>query len=263
MNVLKNLNIIENNCKISYEMREQISNELESELRRFKDLSQIKLILTQTNEQQWSFDLSMKYPRGFVATMTHESSLAEAINQGLRKFETDLRTHEQQWATELFHFDNSGEYDFFTEVTNMAHKPAEKKLSVLVVEDDPAASVVLEATLKSYGCNVTHFEQPLEALESLKSNSYDLLILDWNLPYLKGGEFLNLADKQLNKQLNKVDQSNQPQRKIPVVICSTMSMTSLEIPEVSNFFVTNYWHKSLPFSSILGSVDETTKNVAS
>ena len=103
-----------------------------------------------------------------------------------------------------------------------------------------------------------HFELPHEALKAIEINRYDLLILDWNLPFLKGGEFMAAADLVLQKK----DLLGQAQRQIPVVICTSMPLQSIRLPEVEHFFIINYWHKSLPFSSILGSIEETTKKVS-
>lgn len=62
-----------------------------------------------------------------------------------------------------------------------------RKLSTLIVEYDPAASVVLGATLKSLGCENQQFDLPFEALESFVTKRYDQLVMDWNLPHMKGG----------------------------------------------------------------------------
>jgi len=257
MNVTAQINIITNNCEISEPTHQQLASDIENEVKRFPDHSQIKLVISKASDLNWTFDLSMRYERGHVATTKRATSLTEAISQGLIAFKTDLRTHELQWAIETFHFDKSGEYDFYTEVSSGILPLQPRKLSALIVEDDPAALVVLSETLKAMGCEVSQFDLPNEALESLATKRYDLIVLDWNLPYMKGGEFLTAADKFLQK----ADRPGKSQRQVPVVICTSMPLESLQIPDVTHFFVTNYWHKSLPFSSILGSVDDTTKKI--
>ncbi len=252
------LNIIANNCEVSELTRQSLTTDLDNEITRFPGHSEIKIILSRTNEQEWTFDLSMRYGRGHVATTKSGNSLENSIESGLTQFRSDLRIHEFQWAVETFHFDKSGEYDYYTEATNGTLSMPQRKLSALIVEDDPAASVVLEATLKSLGCDVTKFDLPTEALESLKTKRFDLLVLDWNLPYMKGGDFLLAADQYLQK----ADRIGQPQRQVPVVICTSMQKKDLQLPIVSHFFVTNFWHKSLPFSSIFDSIDETTKKIS-
>lgn len=252
-----NIKIVTSHCEIDEGMRQRISRELEDEIKRFHDHSQIELKISQFNERYWTFDLSMRYTRGHVATSKNALSMEQAIRGGLNEFKNDLRTHEFQWSVETFHFDKSGEYDYFTEVSQAILPIPQRKLKALVLEDDPAAAVVLTATLSAHGCNVHQFEVPDKALRAIQDSRYDLLILDWNLPYMKGGDFLKAADKLLEK----ADRHGQRQRQIPVVICTSMPLGNIRVPDVEHFFVVNYWHKSLPFSSILGSVEETTKKV--
>ncbi len=251
------LNLVTNNCEICEFTRSQLAQDLDIEVKKFPNHSAIDLVITKVTEQYWTFNLSMRYGRGHVAITKTGPSLTAAIDSGLIEFKNDLRLHEIQWATETFHFDKTGEYDYFTEVSAGNIAVEQRKLSTLIVEDDPAASVVLGATLKALGCDTNQFDLPQEALESLATKRYDLLVLDWNLPYMKGGEFLTAADQFLKK----ADRKGQPQRKIPVVICSSMPLDTIKIPVVEHLFVISYWHKSLPFSSILGSVDETTRKI--
>jgi CheY-like chemotaxis protein len=206
---------------------------------------------------QYSFDLSMRYSRGHVAVSLTATSMEKAIELGLADFKSNLRIHEFQAAIETFHFDKSSEYDYYTEVSNETVTMPQRKLTTLIVEDDPAASAVLQATLKALGCTVDHFDLPGEALKAMETKRYDLLVLDWNLPYMKGGEFLVAADKQLHKS----DRPGQPDRQVPFVICTSLPLEEINLPPVTHFSFFNHWHKSLPFSSILGSVDDTTKKV--
>lgn len=254
-----NMKIITMNCEISEDLRLNISNEIDREVKQFPDHAQIHLTISKIHNRHFSFNLSMRYSRGHVAVTKNAISLEKALQDGLSEFRNDLRIHELQWSVETFQFDKTGEYDYFTEVSHAALPFSRKKLQALIVEDDPAASVVLKATLETYGCPVDHFALPGEALKAIDENKYDLLILDWNLPYMKGGEFLAAADLILQRA-HKV---GQPQVRIPVVICTSMPIESLRLPEVEHFFIINYWHKSLPFSSIIGSIDETTKQLGS
>lgn len=251
------LKLITNNCEISVGTRLQITSEIEREVKQFPEQSQIKISITKFNDRHWTFDLSMRYTRGHIATTKSAISLEKAISGGLNEFKNDLRVHEFQWTIETFHFDKCGEYDYFTEVSSILLSRPKRKLSALIVEDDPAASVVLKSTLEAHGCNVDHFDLPQDALESIKTKRYDFLILDWNLPYMKGGEFLTTADLILQK----ADRQGQPLRQVPVVICTSMQLGNISVPDVSHFFIVNHWHKSLPFSSILGSVEDTTVKI--
>ena len=252
------LNLVPVDCEIYELTRQQIRSQLESELTRFHDSPKINLIISKGNDNEWTFDLSMRYKRGHVAVVTNQKTLNSVIELGLSEFKKNLRVHEFQSAIETFHFDKSVEYDYYTEVSNESVSIPKRKLSTLIVEDDPAAAVVLKSTLMALGCTVDHFDLPTEALQAIISKRYDLLVLDWNLPYMKGGEFLAAADEMLHK----FDRAGRPHRQVPVVICTSMPLEEIKLPAVSHFCFYNHWHKSLPFSSVLGSVDETTKKIS-
>ena len=252
-----NIKLMTRNFDISEAMRLSITSQIAAEAKHFPDYAIIELTISKMHNRHWTFNLSMRYSCGHVAITKNEISLEKALQAGLKEFKNDLRLHELQWSVESFHFDKTGELDYMTNISHISLPFSRKKIQGLILEDDPAAAAVLKATLENYGCPTNHFDLPNDALKAIEDTKYDLLILDWNLPYMKGGEFLTAADALLQS----AHKPGQPQRRIPVVICTSMPLESIRIPEVEHFFIINYWHKSLPFSSILGSIDETTKQI--
>ena len=71
---------------------------------------------------------------------------------------------------------------------------------VLVVEDETDVRELLVLHLKREGFLVNAFEDAESALESFKTQTYDLAILDWMLPQMSG---LDLC-KQIRTKLNSV-----------------------------------------------------------
>jgi two-component system OmpR family response regulator len=57
---------------------------------------------------------------------------------------------------------------------------------ILLIEDDQEIIEILTAYLKKYNMRVYGYINPLDALESLKIDSYDLVILDLSLPSMDG-----------------------------------------------------------------------------
>jgi len=53
---------------------------------------------------------------------------------------------------------------------------------ILVVEDDYEAVDAVIAHLRIIGHHIVHVDQPEEALDNLKYNHYDILLLDVMLP---------------------------------------------------------------------------------
>ncbi|PKF77503.1 DNA-binding response regulator [Vibrio sp. vnigr-6D03] len=69
----------------------------------------------------------------------------------------------------------------------------EKEINLLLVEDDPDLNSQLSALLSSQQYNVTSFESGSAALECMKTSSFDLIVLDVDLPDVDGFELLNFV----------------------------------------------------------------------
>ena len=61
---------------------------------------------------------------------------------------------------------------------------------MLTVDDSPSVRKLVQFTLKAKGFSVGSAGDGVEALEKLKSEPYDLIILDINMPRMNGLEFL-------------------------------------------------------------------------
>src|SRR6478752_6940408 len=66
--------------------------------------------------------------------------------------------------------------------------PGGPLMKILMVEDDPIASAVLQAALKSLGHEVTVTTDGLAAWNRLASDPHRLVISDWMMPGLDGLE---------------------------------------------------------------------------
>ncbi|MDR3525710.1 MAG: response regulator transcription factor [Rhizomicrobium sp.] len=66
-------------------------------------------------------------------------------------------------------------------------------LKILVVDDEPAIRRFLKTSLATQGYSVIEAEDSKAALESLKRNTVDVIVLDLGLPGLDGFEVLSLV----------------------------------------------------------------------
>jgi DNA-binding response OmpR family regulator len=67
-----------------------------------------------------------------------------------------------------------------------------EKMKVLLVEDDKLLSRSIKKVLEKYDFDVTHIEDGANAFDEILSNSYDLYLLDINLPEIDGLKLLKL-----------------------------------------------------------------------
>ncbi|WP_192348919.1 response regulator [Algoriphagus sp. Y33] len=68
---------------------------------------------------------------------------------------------------------------------------------ILLLDDDKIQKILIEKRLLKIdsGVGFVYFDTPGEALDFLKSESVDLLLVDLNLPEMSGWEFVREAEK--------------------------------------------------------------------
>lgn len=72
----------------------------------------------------------------------------------------------------------------------MAENTLERSAQILVVEDETEIRELISLLLLRSGYQVSQCESGVEALEKLKSHAFDLMVLDWMLPYMSGIDLL-------------------------------------------------------------------------
>ena len=68
---------------------------------------------------------------------------------------------------------------------------------ILLVEDDPEQAMLFSQVLSLSGYEVVSVFDAREAIERLADTTFDLLLVDWDLPGMKGDAFCTLAKEQL------------------------------------------------------------------
>lgn len=68
---------------------------------------------------------------------------------------------------------------------------------ILLLDDDKIQKILVEKRLLKIdsGLEFVYFDTPSKALDFLKSESVDVLLVDLNLPEMSGWEFVNEAEK--------------------------------------------------------------------
>ncbi|MBF0550744.1 MAG: response regulator [Deltaproteobacteria bacterium] len=69
--------------------------------------------------------------------------------------------------------------------------PAEVRLKILVVEDDPATQRVITRFLQNMQCEVDMADDGVEAINKILDKRFDLILMDIRLPNLDGFELIS------------------------------------------------------------------------
>jgi DNA-binding response OmpR family regulator len=76
------------------------------------------------------------------------------------------------------------------------------KKRILVVDDELDICLVLKIVLENNGFIVTYYCKPILALNEFKSNFYDLIILDIQMPDMNGFQLYNeIRKKDINSKI--------------------------------------------------------------
>lgn len=73
-----------------------------------------------------------------------------------------------------------------------------KNISILLVEDNYLNRMVAQNSLQYYNCEVTEAENGLEAVEILKNKTFDIILMDIQMPIMGGIEAVLIIRNELN-----------------------------------------------------------------
>jgi len=82
---------------------------------------------------------------------------------------------------------------------NETTKDNDKKKKILLVDDEPDVSTVLEKVFTQSGFIADSYDDPISALENFKAGSYDLILLDIKMPEMDGFHLYREIKKIDNK----------------------------------------------------------------
>jgi CheY-like chemotaxis protein len=213
-------------------------------------------------EGMWQIDISLKYSRGHIGVRRTGEDLEVLMSDVLEEFSEKIKIWRTQREIDFLGLDNSTEYDLFStfEGCHTSETVLPEKLEkpqILVVEDDPTASAMIDIIFRKFGCDVDVARSPSEGTQKFLKKEYDLLVLDWNLPYQNADLFLN----SLERRVQSLKKRGAEKKSIPVVLCSGMSLENYQFPDFENFYLKDKWFKGLPFSSTLQSIEKVVESL--
>lgn len=122
----------------------------------------------------------------------------------------------------------------------------------LVVDDDADMARFITHQLKKEECRVESCTDGYDALEKLVNKNYDLVIMDWSLPGISGGEVLRKTDEFID--IDPTASEHWGSEKKPVVIVSGHDINKLHFPLVEKFEIVDFWSKQIGPSALVNKV---------
>jgi CheY-like chemotaxis protein len=127
---------------------------------------------------------------------------------------------------------------------------ATKVKKILLIEDDlDLAGVLSHNLMKRYACKIDIASDPFEAINQATENFYDLIILDWNLPGLNGGETLSRIEKAMFFEPTLPIQWDG--RQVPVVVFSAGLRQECPFRKTKHFNYMCFVSKAQPMDHII------------
>ncbi len=124
-----------------------------------------------------------------------------------------------------------------------------KTKRALVVDDDQDLVRFMTQQLKKEEFRVDTCTDGYDALERLVSKNYDLVIMDWSLPGISGGEVLRKTDEFID--MDPLTSETWGYQKKPVVIVSGHDINRLHFPLVDKFEIVDFWPKQMGPSALV------------
>ncbi len=167
---------------------------------------------------------------------------AEEVRAELNQIESQVK----EWKSEKFHL-------FALPPVSHHFKKIKR---ALVVDDDADMARFITHQLKREECRVESCTDGYDALERLVSKNYDLVIMDWSLPGISGGEVLRKTDEFID--MDPLISEKWGVDKKPVVIVSGHDINKLHFPLVEKFKIVDFWSKQIGPATLVSKI----RNVA-
>ena len=75
---------------------------------------------------------------------------------------------------------------------------------ILIIQDSPSVNAMLKFRLESGGFSVETAETGEEGIEKAKASQYQLILLDYNLPGINGGQVCRILREEENTKNTRV-----------------------------------------------------------
>lgn len=101
----------------------------------------------------------------------------------------------------IFNFEKGTEFDLIEKSITSVNTKILKGKKILVVDDNEMNRMVVDLILDEYEVEVTEVENGSYALEQIKNNTFDLVLMDLQMPILNGYEATKIIREELKMNI--------------------------------------------------------------
>ena len=122
-----------------------------------------------------------------------------------------------------------------------------RRQKVLVIDDNLDSVKLMTHILDQQKCDIAMAFDGEDSIPLLARESFDLVVIDWNMPVMNGRETLLMLDRLLDQRTIRLRGHN----KLPIIIYSAHEDRDLDLPHCEHLEIIGYIHKQQSFSSIM------------
>ena len=159
-------------------------------------------------------NINVKYVHAQFQGLGEESSVEAALGSAEKSLLAEIKI----WRSSRFN------------PRNTRNERPLQKISVLVVDDDPLSTKLIEACLNKQGCEVYKVNSGDEALFTIQSQDFNFVVMDWHMRPLNGRQTLKALDSSIH--VNQGIHRN----KIPVLTYSVSEEDDIHFPRTDNLY---------------------------
>lgn len=139
--------------------------------------------------------------------------------------------------------------------------PAKERTSprILIVDDDLDIVTLLNKAFANFGCETMMSFDGETAISLMCSQPVDLIIIDWMMPTLSGGEALEEAQKILSQQQDRFIRNTPGE--IPTIIFTGHNSQEIQLPNCQNFPLLDLWQKPMSFADLNRTISSTVQRL--
>ena len=128
-------------------------------------------------------------------------------------------------------------------------RPIYPKKKVLIVDDSLKAITPLNIIFRNLDCETVLSFDGLSSVREIMAYRPSLIVLDWTMPDMSGGEAIQLAQQEMAYNFARLP-GEALKNKIPIVTFSANPLENLDIPECEDFQFLDHWQKPLSYAEL-------------